>query len=581
MRNVIEKHAQSLGFVVDACLNYSQAAESLRQQFKKFGADYSAVIFGWPTTPQDDAAAFARQLDSSDHKDLAVVVLSTDMRAETRAWVGARDNCELSPWKEYQRLEKLLKQLIDNGTHTGTRAQDRTEGNLLPAGTSHQAISILIVDDSATIRLSLRDLFKNHGYQIHLAATHDEAILCASETSIDIAIIDYYLSDTTGDELCRDMLATADTGDIVCTVLTGTYSDHIIRRSLRAGAIECMFKNESSELMISRIDAISRFVRQRHQWQNERQLLEQILGSVAGAVILIDSEQRIVYTNTLAIRELGLKDESDLMGQQCSSLLEEGGPQAPGETLHAASWQLPEGRTVAVDYQHSLIKIGAYSLLRFAQRTVPIAKADLAGLQQSHDPDTMADNVIRQFLLLDQSKPFLLQLLNYLNLARSSQSRVRQVDTAKDQPLHDDSAAQQSVPSMQVSLLVLDVLPANEEQATQVRKALYGLAAQENHVTALGEQRYGFLLRHAEESQAYILTRKVMQHCLQAVAEDDEDDSLVCRASMLSLTRNADQPMNVLVQHVFRGMDLVNAREPNQALLLDLRRLLPAFPVNK
>ena len=589
MRNVIEKHAQSLGFVVDACSSYSQAAELLAQQFQEFGADFSAVIFGWPTTPQDDAAALARQLDRSDYKDLAVVVLSTDMRAETRAWVGARNNSELLPWKEYQRLEQLLKQLIDTGTDIGTdigthsdsMAQDRTVGNLLPASANHQNIHLLIVDDSATIRLSLRDLFIKQGYQIHLAETHDEAIRCASENVIDIAIIDYYLSDTSGDVLCREMLASADTGDIVCTVLTGTYSDHIIRRSLRAGAIECMFKNESSELLICRINAISQYVRKQRRLQNERELLEQILGSIAGAVILIDGEQRIAYTNTLAIHALGLKDGSVLTGQQSSSLLEEGGPQAPGETLYAASWKLPEGRTVAVDYQHSLLTTGACSVLRFAQRTVPIANADLAVQQKSHDPNTMADNVVRQFSLLDQCKPFLLQLINYLNLARSSQGRTRQDETSEDQPSHDDSPAQQSDPSMLVSLLVLDVMPANEAQATQVRKALYGLAAREHHVTALGEQRYGFLLRHAEESQAYILTRKVMQHCLQAVDEDNQEGTLVCRGSVLSLTRNADHPMNVLIQHVFRGMDLVNTREPNQALLLDVRRLLPAFPVDK
>ena len=593
MCNVIEKHAQSLGYAVDTCLNYSQAVELLDKQFKKFGTDFSAVIFGWPTTPQNDAAAFARHLDSSDHKDIAVVVFSTDMRAETRAWVGGRDNAELLPWKEYQQLEKLLKQLIDTGTdagtrigthigtHGGTKMQNSTEGDVLPASANHQNIRILIVDASETIRLSLRDLLVNQGYQIYLASTHEEAIRCASESTIDIAIIDYYLSDTTGDELCREMLASADTRDIVCAVLTSTYSDHIIRRSLHAGAIECIFKNESSELFISRVDALSGFVRQQQELRNERQLLKEILGSIAGAMILTDSEQRVVYTNVLATNALGLKDESVLIGQHSSSFLEEGGPQAPGETLYAASWQLPEGRTVAVNYQHSLIKTGTYSLLHFAQQTVPVADADRAVMQQSHDPDTMAERLIKQFSLLDQCKPFLLQLLNYLNLARSSQSCGLQGQIPKVPMSDEGSQVSQNDSSMHVSLLVLDVLPADDAQAAQVREALFGLAAREHHVSALGEQRYAFLLRHAEESQAFVLTRNVMQQCLQAGAEDDEDNTLVCRGCVLSLTRNADHPVNALIQHVLRGMDLVNAGEPNQALLLDARRLLSAFPAVK
>ena len=306
MRYVLEKHAQSLGFSVDATDNYASAAESLEQQYQQFGTEYSGLLFGWPSTPQEPSTTLALQLEQAEYKDLPVVVMSTDMRAETRAWVAGRDNTAVLPWKEYQGLESLLQRLIDI-------APD--EGDTFSSKFDNSDIHLLIVDDSATIRYSLRDLFQMQGYRVTLAATQEEAMQLAVQTSFDIAILDFYLTETTGDLLCRELMKSEEVGDIVCTILTGTYSDHIIKRSLRAGAVECMFKNESSELLLSRIDAISRFVRQTRALQSNSQLLEEVIETVAGAVLIIDADHRIAYVNESGLEQLNLEAATSLIGQ--------------------------------------------------------------------------------------------------------------------------------------------------------------------------------------------------------------------------------------------------------------------------
>ena len=583
MRYVMEKHADSLGFAVDAFESYAQATQSLTEQFQQFGTEYSGVIFGWPIAPQEDATAFAQCLENTERKDLPVVVMSTDMRAETRAWVAGRDHTEILAWREYQGLDALLQELID------AVPEDESASQASNAQKDNRDIHLLVVDDSATIRYSLRDLFQGQGYRVTLAATRDEAMRYATATEFDIAVLDYYLTETTGDVLCRELLASSDTSDVVCTVLTGTYSDHIIKRSLRAGAVECMFKNESSELLLSRINAISRFVRQRRQLQAGQQLLEEVVECIAGAVILISNEQRIVYVNSLAVKELEAAGKSELTGQPASALLEEGGPAASGRQIHAATWQMANGSTLPIDYQHTLIDASGYSLLRFAKRSVPIADGDKVMLQQSNDPLRMAQGVVRQFSLNPGSEPFFLQMQSYLEAVGNQQSGA-----------HNGSAALAS----RTSFLVLDVFVRQADGelvsvaeraalAERVHESLTGVLARENHVFRLLENRYGFLLRHAEDSQAYVLTRKVMQRCLEVVADESPEASseqaddtttqaeraLACRASLLSLTRNASQPMSVLVQHTFKGMELMNTREPDQAILLDVRRLLSAYPV--
>lgn len=564
MRFVLEKHAESLGYAVDACESYPQAAESLSQQFQQFGTEYSGLLFGWPTTAQDDATEFALLLENSDHKDLPVIVMSADLRAETRAWVAGRDNTAILAWKEYQGLDGLLQKLIE------TEVAEHPNKEAVTAKIDNSDVQLLIVDDSATIRYSLRDLFQMHGYSVTLAATREEAMRFARDKSFDIAVLDYYLTETTGDVLCRELLANEDTGDIVCTVLTGTYSDHIIKRSLRAGAVECMFKNESSELLLSRIDAISRFVRQKRRLQREQKLLEDVLECIAGAIVLLSDEQRIVYVNAPALEQLGISEKSLLIGKAGSTLLEAGGPATPGSNLHAATWNLPDDRVVDVDYQHSHIENSGYSLLRFAQQSVPIANTGIDVLHQGDDPDSIVNSTIQQFELAPESAPFLNQMLTYLETGEQESDSSESSD-------------------LQVSLLVLDVyilrsdgslvsLVEEESLASRVRDTLKAMHVQENHVVALSDNRFGFLIRHAQDSQAYMLTRKVMQRCLE-IHLQNEVPRLACAASLLSLSKNATQPVNVLIQHAFKGMDLVNSREPNQAILMDVRRLLSAYPV--
>ena len=557
MRYVLEKHAESLGFTVDTTDSYESAAQSLEQQYKQFGTEYSGLLFGWPSTPQESASALALQLEQTEYKDLPVVVMSTDMRAETRAWVAGRDNTAVLAWKEYQGLESLLQRLIDIVPD---------ESDTFSSKFDNSDIHLLIVDDSATIRYSLRDLFQLQGYRVTLASTQEEAMRFAGEQAFDIAILDFYLTETTGDLLCRELMKSEAVGDIVCTILTGTYSDHIIKRSLRAGAVECMFKNESSELLLSRIDAISRFVRQRRALQNDSQLLEDIIDTVAGAVLVVDANHRLVYVNESALVELNLDSATALIGQPCETLLELDGPGEAGAQIHAATWRLPNGEKIDIDYEHKRIDRSNDSLIRFVRKRMGMVTGVSADSDHAPDLDAKsADALIDQLALSTESEPFLNQMLDYLS-------------TASQQPVR-------------VSLLILDVftrnradelLPVDQDDnlERQIRQALQAIYTRDAHVSVLQGGRYGFLLRHREEAQAYLLVRKIMQMCLEidvsGVCADGEQ--LACTGSLLSLIDNADQPPRIVLQHAFKGLELVKSRGPNQALLLDLRRMLSVYP---
>lgn len=557
MRYVLEKHAQTLGFVVDATESYPAAMESLTRQYQQFGTEYSGMLFGWPTAPQAEAASLASLLEQSEYKDLPVVVMSTDMRAETRAWVAGRDNTAVLSWKEYQGLEALLQRLIDVAPE---------EAGAFATKFDNSDIHLLVVDDSATIRYSLRDLFQMQGYRVSLAATQEEAMQLALETRFDIAILDFYLTETTGDLLCRELMSEEKTGDIVCTVLTGTYSDHIIKRSLRAGAVECMFKNESSELLLSRIDAISRFVRQRRALQSDSRLLEQIIDSVAGAILVLDEHQRICYLSESALAELKLDSSVTLLGQPQETLLEIDGPQPAGSGLHSVTWRLPGGQSMEVDYEHLPVEHSNLSLIRFARKAISVEHTLAGEVLDMSDSASGVNALIEKLALAETSRPLLNELEGYLERARSNGN---------------------SLPE-RVSLFILDVfihgedspripVSINPDLSSKVGDDLHAIYRRPGHVARMKDNRFAFLLRHREEAQAYLLVRKIMQLCLE-IDNDFGGTQLMCSGSLLSVVNNAEQTSAALIQHSFKGADLVQSRAPNQALLLDLRRMLSAYP---
>lgn len=576
MRLVIEKHAQSLGYEVQSCRTYTHAADLLSEQYQAFNAQFSGVIFGWPTAPQEDATEFAKQLESNDHKDLPVVVMSPDLRAETRAWVAGRDSTALLPWKKYKALDQQLKKLIAVNDDVHSDLFTGSESALALSSETNNDIHLLLVDESASIRYALRDLFLEQGYQVSLAASFGEAHEISVSKKIDIVIADYYLSDATGDALCLKLMLDERVGEIVCTILTSDHSDPVIKRCLRAGALDCINKNESSELLLSRIGAISRFMRQKRVSSGEPSLLDEIVEHTAGSIIVIGEDNTIVYASSSALQLLGDTSLSNLIGNHYKTLLVDELPENSEGHVSATSWELTDGSSVKVDYRHSLLGNNGHRLLSFARHCELDSQALPSDQLSIEVPDSAIDTAIREFSLPDDCSQFLRQMLAYLDSERQRAGQTDYIDEAQDEP--------------GVSLFVIDVflragqsapvpLSQNDEFAKQIKSALLSMLTKEHHVTAFSDSRFAFLLRHSEETQSYVLTRKVMQRCLELQKDTEKEPEIVCSGCLLSLSKNSAQSLNAILQDTILGLELVRQKEVNQAILLDVRRLLSAYPV--
>jgi len=310
-RYVATNFLEESGFSVRNAENYTLAQELLEQQFSDPENAVDCVLLSWPVAPDENMQTVLQALEGPDYHDLPVIVLSQNMPAQARAWVAGREHTVLANWREYKSVAGLLQRVLgEPGSDAAAAVQ--------PPKFSNADIAVLVVDDSPSIRYALSDLLSLHGYRVSVVADSTEALAALDRQRYDVAIIDYYLRDETGDNLCRQLLAHPAGSDLTCAVLTGNYADHIIQQSLRAGAVECMFKNESSELLLARVDAISRLVRGRSQQHSDRSRLYAAMSAVDHAVLGIDGRGELNFANPKACTLLGAAAEN-LRGLKASA----------------------------------------------------------------------------------------------------------------------------------------------------------------------------------------------------------------------------------------------------------------------
>jgi len=268
-----------------------------------------AIIVGLESIPQPYTDDLMAHLRSSALESMAVLVLAHSAEPATVEWASRRPRSAILLWEDFTDCTDCLQKLMQDA---------EPEAILRPTG---DPIRVLLVDDSRTVRVNYQRLLKRNGYETQTAACAADALALARSEHFDIAIIDYFMPGGNGDELCRQLQADPRTAHITPAILTGTYHDQVIQDCLKAGAAECMFKNEAHELLITRLGAMSRAVRSRGAVDAERRRLAGILASVGDGVYGLSLDGRITFSNPAAGRILGFKDEQSMVGESVTEIM--------------------------------------------------------------------------------------------------------------------------------------------------------------------------------------------------------------------------------------------------------------------
>lgn len=292
-------------------LDFESAVIRIRTGSEDGGA-FDAVVAGWPDHAIPETDVFCAMLEKPAYATLAVIVLSHESESAVSDWVERRPHTACLLWGDYEKSTDLLPALL-----VETNKAQRKRASSTPAV---QPIRVLFVDDSKTVRVKYQRLLTANGYHAESAASVGEGFDMAVATQFDIAIIDYFMPDATGDVLCQRLRDNESTASITTAIITGTYLDKAIKESLEAGAVECMFKNESDDLFLTRVDAMSRHIRAHKSIEKERKRLGGILRSVGEGVYGVDSSGHISFINPAGRRILGYEPEERIIGKSAMAL---------------------------------------------------------------------------------------------------------------------------------------------------------------------------------------------------------------------------------------------------------------------
>jgi DNA-binding response OmpR family regulator len=114
---------------------------------------------------------------------------------------------------------------------------------------------VLVIDDSETVRASLRDRLERSGYRVATAGGGSEGIRSIFETAPDVVLLDVVMPELDG---WRTLERIRDISNVPVIMLTSRDSDIERVRGLRGGADDYVGKPFSASELTARIDAVLR-----------------------------------------------------------------------------------------------------------------------------------------------------------------------------------------------------------------------------------------------------------------------------------------------------------------------------------
>ena len=302
-RRALSALLSQAGYVVTAVATLAETYSSLvRSQIGQISFD--AVVLGWPDFSDGVVEDVFGLLQSERFEHLPVLVMADSNNAHAVNWRMSRPRTALTLWSEYLEAPSAIGQLL------------RPNEIINPILSSHdEQVRILLVDDSATVRAGYSRLLQKHGYHVDTAESVEEGWSRVNAQRYDIAIIDYLMPVQNGTALITRIRNNLETQHILTATITGTYSDAVISESLACGALECLFKSESRDLLLARLASLARTINDRKAIDNERRRLQGILSSVGEGVYGVDAEGIIQFINPAALDLLGYSEASELIGR--------------------------------------------------------------------------------------------------------------------------------------------------------------------------------------------------------------------------------------------------------------------------
>lgn len=133
---------------------------------------------------------------------------------------------------------------------------------------------ILLVDDSATNRLTVSALIEDQGYRCDLACNGQEAVARCSEERYDLILMDIIMPEMNGLQAALELRALFGEHWVPIIFLTGLSQQQDLIDGLKAGGDDYLTKPVSPELLAAKVQVFLRIARMQQQINQDAERLE-------------------------------------------------------------------------------------------------------------------------------------------------------------------------------------------------------------------------------------------------------------------------------------------------------------------
>jgi PAS domain S-box-containing protein len=211
----------------------------------------------------------------------------------------------------------------------------------------YSGFRLLIVDDHAHNLFTLRTLIETHMEVAILEATSgQQAIdLTLNHPDIDLIILDVQMPEMDGFQTAAMLKMRKRTRDIPIIFLTAAFkSEEFQQRGYAVGAVDYLLKPIEDNQLINKISTYFRLIEKERELnrvleqkvaerteelRQTNQYLENIIGHMGEALLVLNPEGEIKRANPAARHMLGYREE-DLLGMSIGDVFEEEGDEQAG-----------------------------------------------------------------------------------------------------------------------------------------------------------------------------------------------------------------------------------------------------------
>ena len=236
VRMDLKEAFESTGFHAIPCASLGEAREALRR------GPVDLVILD-VLLPDGDGVEFLKEIrECGPNQTAAVMMLSTEAEVKDRI----------------RGLQKGADEYVGKPYEVGylmARAREFLRGRRpLTVGTK----TILVIDDSATLRDELTKALEPSGYIVLTAASGEEGLRVAADQRPDAVVVDGMLPGIDGATVIRRVRLDAALRGIPCLLLTASDDQRYELRALDAGADAFVRKEEGAAVILAKLAAVLR-----------------------------------------------------------------------------------------------------------------------------------------------------------------------------------------------------------------------------------------------------------------------------------------------------------------------------------